>query len=254
LGDGLPEKIEDVFPWEEGFMTLAVERGQELLAPAGLPEAIARAPNPTADVARRLLRFVAETPLITGHETDYLQRVRALLIGVFDEIEGAVGSSVAAELRDWLLRHFVNHEERMRWWMWSVLLPRLASAYGSGPAEGSPLPAEPTDRFNFVVRARFNADAKQADEELERRSRMKALSSLERELVTLKSGSGEAVEVDVVASLKEAIRSERARLVWTELGKSFTPRERTLLVAWARAEGARRNMPVAFIATRSMED
>ena len=219
-------------------MTLAVARGHELLGRAGVPEAIARAPGPMADAARRFLRSVRETALVTGHEAEYIETVRALLVAVFDEVGQVAGISAAGELRGWLRRHFVNHEERMRWWMWSVLLPRLASAYGPGPREGSPLAAEPANRFNTVVRAHFNADAKRAEEEEELRLRMKPLSSLERELVTLKGDSDDGVEVDVVASLKEAVRSERARSVWTELEKLLTPRERTLLVTRARAEGA----------------
>src|SRR5439155_25961131 len=76
-----------------------------------------------------------------------------------------------------------DHDERMRLWIWSLLLPRLAGAYGHGAKTPPPLPTARMQRFNDIVRSYFSPEIRQEDDDVAERARREPLSLLEQELV-----------------------------------------------------------------------
>ena len=259
-GESFFEFTAHVLRWEEAFRALAVRRIGPLLLRAGVPEMVARSPEPVQDRATAFLLAVKDVPLKVGGEKMYRAAVESLLRGTFEELKIAVGPVVTEQLRAWLMRSFVDHDERMRLWIWSLLLPRLAGAYGHSAKTPPPLPTARMQRFNDIVRSYFSPEIRQEDDDLAERARREPLSLLEQELVPARitdsvdsDDPDDDVWPDELSSLRQAIRIERARRAWDEVEKIFTPRERTMLVAWARQEGALRKMPLHLIATRSIE-
>jgi hypothetical protein len=130
-------------------------------------------------------------------------------------------------------------------------------------------------RFRTIVGLHFSPQIAKADEDLAARARMEPLTELEHSLLRVEgpsieelekpprerherhrdgSASRDVDEVDVVDLLIATARRERARKAWQEIDGAFTPRERAMLVVWARQEGTLRRMPVQLIATRSTDN
>jgi hypothetical protein len=252
--DAFSGSIDRVLGWKEGFQTIAVRRLRPLLLRAGVPEVIARSPDQAADRAIAFLLALRDLRAKPDSDEVYYAGVELLLRRTFAELTTALGSDVTEQLRDWLTRNFADHDERMRLWIWSTLLPRLAAAYGHSPKHPSPLPDQRTEQFNRIVRSYFSSDIGRLDDELEERVRLEPLNLLEREVLAIEqAGTGESDEAPDVQSLMEAAGNERARKAWSGINEVFTPRERTILVTWARQEGAFRKMPLDLIVVRSAE-
>jgi hypothetical protein len=260
--------------WKEAFLTIAVRRGHSLLLRAGVPELIALSPKVTAERAMEFLLSLRDLPLKAGGEAEYRSAVGSLLDETFDDLNRTIGTDLTEQLRRWLTRHFVDGDERMRLWLWSVLLPQLAGAYGATPRHPPPLPETARQRFNDIVRACFSREVAKEDDELAAGARREPVSQLEQMVLAVnapplikelepllgerldhqsESADQEMPEFDVIDALIAAARSERVLKVWREIDKEFTPRDRALLVTWARQEGALSKMPIELIATRLKE-
>src|SRR5438270_9216378 len=142
-----------------------------------------RSPEPVQDRATAFLLAVKDVPLKAGGEEKYRAAVESLLRGTFEELKIAVGPVVTEQLRAWSMRSFVDHDETMRLWIWSLLLPRLAGAYGHSAKTPPPLPTARMQRFNDIVRSYFSPEIRQEDDDLAERARREPLSPLEQELV-----------------------------------------------------------------------
>lgn len=239
-----------VLGWKDGFRVLAVEQGQPLLELAGAPEGIARSPAAAMECARRFLFSLREVwPVRSVDDPNYLRPIEQLLRMTFEKLSRAYGRETSDALRDWLLHNFVLHEERMRWWLWSQLLPMLADISGGGPKVPSPLSPSALDRFGRVVGSYFGRDVTAEDQARQVRARMKGLSPLELSIVTIKASGHDEVDEqwDVVSELTEILRNERTRRAWQGISDVLEPAERALFLAWARDEGARRKMPLELI-------
>jgi hypothetical protein len=265
----------DLIGWKSGFLVLAVRRGHSLLNHASAPEWVARSPKVAAEHATAFLRSLQGLRLEPGAEADYWEAVRALLHQTFAELRNTMGDAATDQIREWLSRNFVDRDEKMRLWMWGILLPRLAAVYGTAPSQ-APLVSESTRRrFEQIVAGYFSKDISKMDDELAVRARAEPLTDAERALLRVQgpsvqelerpgderrahahdgSTSSETDEVDVVDLLIATAQRERARKAWQEIETVLTPRERAMLVVWARQEGSLRNLPVALITTRAAEN
>jgi hypothetical protein len=273
--DDFWEFIDRARGWQNGFLALAVKRGRSLWSYAAVPEDVVKAANPVAEIARSFVVAVESCRLEAGGEDAYRSAVDSRLETAFDDLTRALGGDVTSELRTWLTQNFVDHDERMRLWLWTILLPRLAGAYGGEPTQPPPLPPAAVARFRAIVQRHFNRDLNSEEEILAIRARLEPLSPLERTLLTVRGPAlselelpaaerrkrlerGDAEwdvdEIDVVELLLTAARNQRFLKAWNEINAAFEPRERALLVAWAREEGRSRKMPLQLITIRSVED
>jgi hypothetical protein len=273
--DEFSRSSRDLIGWKWGFLVLAVRRGHSLLQHAAAPESVARSPNVAAEHATAFLLSLQDLRLEPGAQGDYWGAVRALVRETFAELKNSIGDAPTKEIREWLGRNFVDRDEKMRLWMWSILLPRLAAVYGTAPSQAPPVPEDTMRRFERIVGTYFSHDLARVDDELAARARAEPLTEAERALLRVHgpsiqeleqpvderraqahegTASSEVEEVDVVDLLIATARRERARKAWQEIERLLTPRERTMLVVWARQEGSLRNLPVALIATRSAEN
>jgi len=229
-----------VLDWQNGFLLLAVERGYALFERAGLPMSICHSPAMATDRARRFLLDLRGIPVRLDDDPRYLEAVATLLRQTFEQLRLAYGPEATDELGRWLLRHFVCHAERDQWFDWRLVLPRLAGAFGHSPKVASPLPPAALDRFNVIVRSQFGPEVAKDDEESAIRARIRPLSALERDLVTLHGPEPDDVDQwDVVSSLLLVADAERTRRAWKLIKDSLTADERAVLVQWAREEAAR---------------
>jgi hypothetical protein len=229
---------------EEGFLALAISRGQTLLAVAGVPEPIARSPAAAREIAREFLQRLRENPraMTDGN----LGSLDALVDAALEQVARSYGEVASAQLRRWLQDHFIDEEARMCAWVWSVLLPLLAGKPGpTADLAGLAWRADTTERFKRAVDDSFRL---MSGDEAAIRARMQPLSPLERQLLSLNTERDGPDERDVVDTLLEAEGIERARAAWARLQESLDVDEQRVLLAWARSEAGRRNIPLDLIA------
>jgi hypothetical protein len=267
---GFREVTQRAIGWEWAFLVLAVRRGHLLLLNAGAPETIARSPNLVTDCAITFLVALRDLPPEASAQSRDTA-LHGLLRETFTALTAQLGAQVVGELRAWQTRNYVDKDEKMRLWMWSVLLPRLAGAYGTRATQTAPLPVATMQRFRGIVGNYFSPELRRIDNDLATRARLQPLSDLEQVLVRVEgpsiqelrrtpserqerlrngSASRDVDAVDVVDLLGATGRRERTRKAWHELEGELTPRETALVVVWARQEGILRKMPVHLISSR----
>lgn len=243
-------ETDDILGWWKAFLCLAIGRAQPLWQEAGVPDSIARAPGAAMAAARQFLEAIDRVPAggRPGHRD--ASAVERLINETLARLANAYGEAETRELLAWMRRQFVQHREAMRWWVWSILLARLARAFPGGvPTAPAPLPPDRAERFVATVRARFGPEIRRRDEERAEAARRLPLSPIEQRFVALEvTEPGDAAEADVVTALELATRSERAYQVWAELDRWLAPAERRAVLRWARQEGASLGYPLDLIA------
>jgi hypothetical protein len=184
---------------------------------------MANNPEPMIGAARSFLMKRHRPPALPDRERWFEQ----LLEGFFRNISEQYNSDSMLALNAWLPRHFASREELRTWWLWSILLPRLARLYGGDVHEPNPLSAAHTEIFGDAVGSQFSAEVREADRaRLEAASRI-PLDSEEARLVALEVTSpNDSQEMDMVGALNIAIQSEQAFRTWRMLlnsGQGETP-------------------------------
>lgn len=253
----LIETLEDITNWRDAFLVLAIERARPLLSTAGVPKSIASAPDSVTQVARLWLtdherasnsRYPAKMRAQMLPE-GYAKAVETLLAEAFARIAKDYGEESTVELHDWLRRHFVDRIERNRWWLLSMLLPRLANAFGAGaPVMACPLEPINSMRFDAAVRLRFSSDSRARDAQLTAQAEAIPLSAAEKQLARLEViEPDDPDEVDVVLALELVLDQERAFRAWQEVVVELSASERAALGRWVAAEAQAMNVPAQLI-------
>lgn len=264
MTDGIRiSSLDDVVEWKNAMLCLGVERSQPLYHSAGVPRRMASLPGVLRDVAIQFLlraaaiaaatrNLPADQPVAMRAELltePYAAGIEGLLADAFDDLAAEYGDAEAGELREWAERHFVDPRGRNRWWLLSLLLPRLASAFeAGGTSQASPLAAGHREAFVASVHGWFGSAIAALDAGRIASARAIPLSAVEQRLVALEVLEPEdPPEVDVVNALELALGEERAYRAWQEIRQIFAPPQQRQIVEQLAVEAGAMNVPANLV-------
>ncbi len=255
--------LDNVVEWKTALLCLGVERCQPLLHAAGLPRQMASFPGTLQSVTMRTLLAAEDlAAAVKNPPPDQAVALRAelltepyaagmerLLARATAEMAAEYGDEATEGLIAWIERHFLNPQQRHRWWLWSILLPRLADAYGTGgPVTPAAIDRGPSEVFSQIVREWFTPALDALDAGQIARARAMPLSPLEQRLLALEViEPDDPGEIDVVGAIEDAIREERAWRAWNALAPIVSAAQRRQLVDWAAREAAAMQVPLDLV-------
>ncbi|MEA2640348.1 MAG: hypothetical protein QOF51_1742 [Chloroflexota bacterium] len=244
IRDGPQASGDDVINWDVGIALLATRRTQSLLTEAGIPAIIAGDPRRLRVAAARYLEERRGTSTL-AHWGKWVEK---LLQEFFDQTTADYGRAQSEALYAWLRRHFVSKPDASTWWLWSILLPRLAGAHDNPPRIPSPLSPAAQDLLRAIVLPRFGQAARESLEAALSGASAIPLEPDERRTISLEVvRQSDEPEIDVVRAMGQAILSQRTWLSWRDLLEKLEPSEVQRLVDWARQEARAANMPSDWI-------
>lgn len=217
--------------WHSGFQVLSVRQGWSLLLDAGVPETMARSPEPLSLVARSYLRTEqwARTPNLARH----IEALVPVLQDAFGSLGRDYGEGQARALYDWMRYYFVDPTyDRVR--SWTLLLWRLVHS----SAVPLRLSEEAHPVILTVLTKRLGPDAAARQGDLIQQAYRVPLTPEEETLLIIDAPNpdGTFPRLDVVKRLGRILIAERPYLAWKELERRLSAREQELLLAWAREE------------------
>lgn len=239
--------LERICDWDSAFIVLGVDRSRSFLQDMGLPNSMASAPQSLVTIAREFYVQLQSALSLDVVEPTARSVFAQILRGALARLSDAYGEADMKEFYEWAERHFVDHQQKTRWYTWSSILPSLAGAYPypqRRPRVPSPFSPEKLERFVRTVRARFSDEI---DESIEQRIEAAAsipLSEEEREMVAIPSWDpGDPTERDVLLRVQRAWRDQSAFEVWKQLKSWLDPADQEALLHWGRDEGAVMDAP-----------
>jgi VanZ family protein len=224
--------------WRHALVVLACERAAPMLAALGVPEPIARAPQPMIDAAQEFWRLdqalasaAAAERAHTGPDQRRLATV-AQLNAALSALGNAYRGVDLGELVAWATRHYVDEQQRADLFLWSQL---LLSAVLRDAATSLP----PGQQASFVeaMAGRVGAAAETADKQRVKAFESAAPSPFETRL------EQEQPELYSLAleSLRETLRNQRTWQALAVLATRIDDRDGFL--GWARDQAAFPGIP-----------
>lgn len=257
----LYESISYLIHWKDVFRVIGVERCQQLLPYAGVPDKMANSPAGLLRAAHSFWqnlwehnpldvepRWTAETyseEVLTRHVENLLRATDSLVNKTFQLLSAEYDSSTASELHSWAERNFIDEVEIGRWQMWARMMLRLvgqsALRYPLVPTSLSP---DILERVEQVVNAYVpllyvDREEEGHVDELLNAAYAIPLSPIEQRILAMeKAYPDDPSETDVLLTLKILIQRHAAYTLWQELDTWLSESDREKLLQWGRTQAA----------------
>lgn len=228
----------EVLGWRHALLILACERAAPLFAALGVPEVIARSPQPLIDAAQEfwrldegLARAIATDGARTGPDERRLGTV-ALLNSALRALGDAYPEAALGELMAWASRSYVDEAQRADLFTWGQV---LLSVVLRGATQA--LPPDQRTAFERAVAGRVGQAPEAADKAAVKAFEATAPSAFETRLAEHEPElHGLAVE-----SLRETLRNQRTWQALAALAPQLADRDAFL--AWARDQAKIAGIP-----------